>query len=158
MPRAARPRGWLRRRGPRSRALVGASRRNLVFTSGGTEANALALTPGLRRASGPPVDRLLVSAIEHASVLSGGRFPAEAIQTRRRHRAGLLDLDRLRALLAEGPPALVSMMLANNETGAIQPVREAADIVHQAGGLLHVDAIQALGKIPFDINALGADL
>src|ERR1700726_5080136 len=60
-------------------AAVGALPRNVVFTSGGTEANALALTPGLRRGSGLPVERLLVSAIEHASVLSGGRFPAQAI-------------------------------------------------------------------------------
>jgi cysteine desulfurase len=137
---------------------VGASPRNLVFTSGGTEANALALTPGLRRGSGPPVLRLLVSAIEHASVLSGGRFPAEAIEQVGVSRSGLLDLAHLRALLAVGPPALVSVMLANNETGAIQPVNEAAEIVHEAGGLLHVDAIQAFGKIAFNINALGADL
>lgn len=137
---------------------VGASPRNLVFTSGGTEANALALTPGLRRGSGTPVERLLVSAIEHASVLSGGRFAAEAIEQVGVIRAGLLDLDRLRAMLAGGAPALVSVMLANNETGALQPVGEAAEIVHQAGGLLHVDTIQAFGKIPFDINDLGADL
>ncbi|MFH1344827.1 MAG: cysteine desulfurase family protein [Pseudomonadota bacterium] len=137
---------------------VGASPRDLVFTSGGTEANALALTPGLRRGSGLPVERLLVSAIEHASVLSGGRFPTEAIERVGVTPSGLLDLDRLRATLAGGPPALVSVMLANNETGAIQPINEAAEIVHQASGLLHVDAIQALGKIPFDINSLGADL
>ncbi|MDO8399749.1 MAG: cysteine desulfurase family protein [Bradyrhizobium sp.] len=137
---------------------VGASPRNLVFTSGGTEANALALTPGLRRGAGLPAQRLLVSAIEHASVLSGGRFPAEAIEQVGVTRSGQLDLNHLRALLAGGPPALVSVMLANNETGALQPVNEAAEIVHQAGGLLHVDAIQAFGKIPFDINALDADL
>ncbi len=137
---------------------VGASPGNLVFTSGGTEANALALTPGLRRGSGYQVQRLLVSAIEHASVLSGGRFPAEAIEQVGVTRSGVLDLDRLRAMLAGGAPALVSLMLANNETGAIQPVNEAAEMIHQAGGLLHVDAIQALGKIPFDIKALGADL
>jgi cysteine desulfurase len=137
---------------------VGATPGNVVFTSGGTEANALALTPGLRRASGPPVARLLVSAIEHASVLAGGRFPTEAIGTIGVTGAGLLDLDDLRNLLQDGPPALVSVMLANNETGAIQPVAEAAGLVHAAGGLLHVDAIQAFGKIPFDINALMADL
>ena len=73
-------------------------------------------------------------------------------------RSGVLDLDRLRAMLASGPPALVSVMLANNETGAVQPVAEVAEIVHAAGGLLHVDAIQALGKIPIDINAMNADL
>ena len=137
---------------------VGALPRNVVFTSGGTEANALALTPGLRRDSGLPVERLLVSAIEHASVLAGGRFPAQAIGTIGVTGSGLLDLDRLRALLQSGSPALVSVMLANNETGAVQPVAEAAEIVHAAGGLLHVDAIQAFGKIYFDINGLNADL
>jgi cysteine desulfurase len=137
---------------------VGALPRNVVFTSGGTEANALALTPGLRCDSGLPVERLLVSAIEHASVLAGGRFPAQAIGTIGVTGSGVLDLDRLRALLQSGSPALVSVMLANNETGAVQPVAEAAEIVHAAGGLLHVDAIQALGKISFDINGLNADL
>jgi cysteine desulfurase len=137
---------------------MGALPRNVVFTSGGTEANALGLTPGLRRASGPPVKRLVVSEIEHASVLAGGRFPADAISTVGVTRSGQLDLDHLRAALEGGPPALVSVMLANNETGAVQPVMEAAEIAHAAGGLLHVDAIQAFGKIPFDINAIGADL
>src|SRR5258708_22376173 len=137
---------------------VGALARNVIFTSGGTEANALALTPGLRRASGPPVERLVVSAIEHASVLAGGRFPTAATSTLGVTRSGLVDLDCLRTLLESGPPALVSVMLANNETGAIQPVTEVAEIVHAAGGLLHVDAIQAFGKIAFDINTINADL
>jgi len=137
---------------------VGALPRNVIFTSGGTEANALALTPGLRRGAGLPVERLVVSAIEHASVLAGGRFPVEAISTVGVTSSGLLALDRLRATLEGGPPALVSVMLANNETGAVQPVKEAAEIVHSAGGLLHVDAIQAIGKIPFDINTMSADL
>ena len=139
-------------------AAVGALPRNVVFTSGGTEANALALTPGLRRGAGPAVERLLVSAIEHASVLTGGRFPAEAIGRIGVTRAGLLDIGQLRDALASGPPALVSVMAANNETGVIQPVLEVAEIVHAAGGLLHVDAIQAFGKIPFDIKEMGADL
>ena len=137
---------------------VGALPRNVVFTSGGTEANALALTPGLRRTSGLPVQRLVVSAIEHASVLAGGRFTAEPISTVGVSGSGLVRPDRLREALAGGPPALVSIMLANNETGAIQPIAELAEIVHAAGGLLHVDAIQALGKIPFNINMLNADL
>src|SRR6202041_3072458 len=137
---------------------VGALPRNVVFTSGGTEANALALTPGLRRGSGFPVKRLLVSAIEHVSVLAGGRFPVETVGTVGVTSAGLFDLDRLRAMLEGGPPALVSVMLANNETGAIQPVTEAAEIVHAAGGLLHVDAVQAFGKIQFEMSGLGADL
>ena len=137
---------------------VGALPRNVTFTSGGTEANALALSPGLRRGSQAPVQRLLVSAVEHASVLAGGRFCSEAIGTVGVSGSGLVDLDRLRGQLAEGPLALVSVMLANNETGAVQPIAEVAGIVHAAGGLLHVDAIQGLGKIPFDINAMGADL
>jgi cysteine desulfurase len=137
---------------------IGALPRNVIFASGGTEANALALTPGLRRGSGLPAGRLLVSAIEHASVLSGGRFPAQATGAVGVTRAGLLDLDRLRAMLDGGPPALVSVMLANNETGAVQPVAEAGEMVHAAGGLLHVDAIQAFGKISCDINMMNADL
>src|SRR5271168_3713213 len=118
---------------------VGGLARDVVFTSGGTEANALALMPGLRRGSGPAVERLLVSAVEHASVLSGGRFSIDAMGTVGVTRCGVLDLDQLRTALAAGPPALVSLMLANNETGALQPVAEAADLVHSSGGLLHVD-------------------
>jgi len=137
---------------------LGALPRNVVFTSTGTEANALALSPGLRGPSGGPVERLLVSAIEHASVLAGGRFPTDKIGQIRVTRSGVIDLDHLKALLDDGPPALVSIMAANNETGAMQPVTDVAGIVHGAGGLLHVDAIQALGKIPFDIKVIGADL
>jgi cysteine desulfurase len=137
---------------------LAAQPRDVVFTSGGTEANALALTPGLRRGSGLPVERLAISAIEHTSVLAGGRFSASAISAVGVTRSGLLDLDRLRATLEGGPPTLVSVMLANNETGALQPVKEAGEIVHAAGGLLHVDAIQAFGKIPFDINKIKADI
>ncbi|MBR1275100.1 cysteine desulfurase family protein [Bradyrhizobium sp. AUGA SZCCT0283] len=139
-------------------AAVGARPQDVVFTSGGTEANVLALTPGLRRGAGEPVRRLLVSAIEHASVLSGGRFSPEAIGAIQVTGSGLVNVDHLRRLLAVGQPALVSVMLANNETGALQPAGEVADIVHEAGGLLHVDAIQALGKIPFDIKLMKADL
>jgi cysteine desulfurase len=138
-------------------AAVGADPANLIFTSGGTEANALALTPGLRHGKGPAVERLLVSAIEHASVLAGGRFAPEAIASVAVTPAGVVDLDHLRAQL-DGPPALVSIMLANNETGAIQPVAEAARLVHDAGGLLHVDAVQALGRIAFGLASTGADL
>jgi cysteine desulfurase len=137
---------------------VGALPRNVVFTSAGTEANALALSPGLRGPSGGPVQRLLVSAIEHASVLAGGRFPSDAVSQIQVTGSGVVDLDHLKRLLGSGPPALVSIMAANNETGALQPVAEAAGVVHEAGGLLHVDAIQALGKISFDIKAVGADL
>jgi cysteine desulfurase len=139
-------------------AALSARPQDVVFCSGGTEANALALTPGLRRGAGEPVRRLLVSAIEHTSVLAGGRFAAATVAAIKVTGSGLIDLDHLRALLADGPPALVSVMSANNETGAIQPIAEVAPIVHEAGGLLHVDAIQALGKIPLDIKLMQADL
>jgi len=82
---------------------IGAVPRNVVFTSGGTEANALALTPGLRRDPGLAVERLLVSAVEHASVLAGGRFPTESIGTIGVTSSGLLDLNHLRAMLEGGP-------------------------------------------------------
>jgi cysteine desulfurase len=137
---------------------VGALPRNVVFTSAGTEANALALIPGLRSAAGQPVERLLISAIEHASVLAGGRFAAEAIGKIRVSRSGVVDLEHLRGLLAAGPPVLVSIMAANNETGALQPLPEAAALVHAAGGLLHVDAIQAFGKIALSLKDMAADL
>ncbi|MBR2117440.1 MAG: cysteine desulfurase [Afipia sp.] len=139
-------------------AAIGADPRNVVFTSGGTEANALALTPGLRKGSGEPVQRLIVSAIEHPSVLAGGRFAQGAIEIAPVLPSGVIDLESLAAVLASGPPALVSVMLANNETGAIQPISQVAALVHEAGGVLHVDAVQAFLKIPINIKALGADI
>ncbi|MCL2715426.1 MAG: cysteine desulfurase [Alphaproteobacteria bacterium] len=135
---------------------LGARPHGVIFTSSGTEANALALTPQQGRKG--QVSRLLVSAIEHASVLAGGRFPAEAVSRIPVNACGIIDLDALAELLAAGPPALVSIMAANNETGAIQPISAAARLVHDQGGLLHVDAIQAFGRIPYDINVAGADL
>jgi cysteine desulfurase len=137
---------------------VGAVPRNVVFTSGGTEANTLALSPALHTGSSAPLQRLLISAVEHPSVMAGGRFAPEAIGKIAVSSSGVVDLGDLRTRLAAGPPALVSIMAANNETGALQPIHEAAQIVHEAGGLLHVDAIQALGKIPLDIKGIGADL
>jgi cysteine desulfurase len=135
---------------------LGTVARRVVLTSGGTEANVLALSPGLKAPAGT-AERLLVSAIEHASVLAGGRFAPSAVQIIPVDSSGVVDLGRLEALLAGGPPALVSVMAANNETGALQPVSQVAEIVRRAGGLLHVDAIQAFGKIPLDINGIGAD-
>jgi cysteine desulfurase len=137
---------------------VGASARNVVFTSGGTEANSLALTPGFWRNSGLPIKRLVAAAIEHASVLTGGRFPKATMELLGVGKSGVVDVRHLREILTDGPPALVSVMSANNETGALQPVAEVADIVHGAGGLLHVDAVQAFGKISFDLKEMKADL
>lgn len=142
-------------------ALVGAAPQQVVFTGGGTEANALALSPALRPAGtkgSEPFQRLVLSAIEHPSVMSGGRFPHDAVVQVPVTEIGTIDLGALDAVLAKGPRALVSVMLANNETGVVQPISEVAARVHQHGGLLHVDAVQAAGKIPVDIKALGADL
>jgi len=126
----------------------------VVFTSGGTEADALAVHAlGSGR-------RLIIGATEHDAVreaalgtttsatLGATVLPVDA--------DGVADLDALRALLA-GPPALVCLMLANNETGTLQPVAEAAALCRAAGALLHVDAAQAIGRIEVDFAALGAD-
>ena len=146
-------RHWIEQAREEVAALVGAAPRNVEFTSGGTEANMLALVPMA------PRDRLLVSAIEHPSILAGGRFPAETVERLPVTAAGELDLAALeRRMAALGGHALVSLMLANNETGVVQPVSQAASVVHAAGGTLHVDAVQAAGRIPCDINVLGADL
>jgi cysteine desulfurase len=138
-------------------ALVGAEPRNVTFTSGGTEANALALTPALE-AGGErmPRDRLFVSAVEHPSVRAGGRF-AEVAELPV-DGEGRVRLDALAQQLSHAHRPLVSVMLANNETGVIQPIAEIAAIVHAANGLLHVDAVQGPGRIACDIAALGADL
>ena len=142
-------------------ALLGADARNVIFTSGGTEANALALTRAIERARrGATLARLLVSAIEHPSVRNGGRFAQDSVEEIAVTGDGIVDLADLERRLA-GPgrgPALVSIMHANNETGVLQPIAAAADLVHAAGGLLHVDAVQTAGRIPCDIKALKADL
>jgi cysteine desulfurase len=137
---------------------VGADEGAVIFTSGATEANTIALQPDLAGRRAGPLRRLIVSAIEHVSVLAGGRFDRSAIEFAPVTSDGAIDLDALRMMLDGKPPALVSVLLANNETGVIQPVRAVADFVHAAGGLLHVDAVQGLGKIPIDIVALGADM
>ena len=143
-------------------ALVGAEARNVIFTSGGTEANALALNPAIVcPGHNGPVARLLVSAIEHPSVRSGGRFAQESVEEIAVTLEGvvdLADLDRRLTAPENRRPVLVSIMHANNETGALQPIVAAADLVHAAGGLLHVDAVQTAGRILCDIKQLKADL
>jgi cysteine desulfurase len=145
-------------------ALVGAQSRNVVFTSGGTEANAMALSPfmGIGQAS-EPRDCLVISAIEHPSVLAGGRFPPDAIERVPVTADGRLDLPALGRVLSDlarrdRKRPLVSVMLANNETGVLQPVSQAAALAHAAGALLHVDAVQGPGRSVCDINDLEADL
>ncbi len=140
-------------------ALVGARSGDVFFTSSGTEANMLALTPAIEVAGDKrPRSKLLLSAIEHVSVRTGGRFTRDAVEDVPVDAHGRLDLAALGNAVAQSPRPLVSLMLANNETGVIQPVAEAAAIVHAAGGLFHVDAVQAAGRIDCDIAALGVDL
>jgi cysteine desulfurase len=141
-------------------AAVGAEPRNVIFTSGGSEANAFALSPSIEH-GGACCDVTIASDIEHVSVLAGDdRLPVERFGAGRDGVASIGDLrDALAAATAHGGRSpLVALMGANNETGVIQPVREAADLAHAAGGLLHADAVQALGKISLDIKDLGADL
>ena len=138
-------------------ALVGAAPANLVFTSGGAEANNLVIDSAVAAGA----RRLVVSAIEHATVLEAAKASGVAVELLPVTRDGVADLGWLGERLArwdaaDGRP-FVALMLANNETGVIQPVIEAAQLVRAADGWLHVDAIQALGKMPVDMAALGAD-
>ena len=139
--------------------LVGAEAKNVTFTSGATEANMLALTPAIEIGGRKSLrDRLFISAIEHPSVRSGGRFPADAVEELPVTGAGVVDLHALRSAIARAERPFVSVMLANNETGVIQPIADIAAIVHAANGVLHVDAVQGPGRIACRIGELGADL
>jgi cysteine desulfurase len=139
--------------------LMGADTKNVILTSGATEANMLALTPALEIAGRKePRDRLFVSAIEHVSVRSGGRFAAGSIEELPVTSDGILDLAAFKEAIGKAARPMVSVMLANNETGVIQPIAQIAEIVHAASGVLHVDAVQGLGRIDCEITQLGADL
>jgi cysteine desulfurase len=144
-------------------ARVGAEPRNVIFASSGSEANALALSPAIETPDAKGCfRRLLMSAIEHPSVRAGHRFQSSDVEDIAVTAEGIVDLDalerRLATLAAEGIRPLVSVMHANNENGVIQPVATVAAMVHRAGGLLHVDAVQSVRCIVCDINALEADL
>jgi cysteine desulfurase len=131
---------------------LGVLPRSVVFTSGGTEANALAL-----RGSG--AERLIVSAVEHASVRAAAEQSGRAVDQLTVDSDGIVDLACLARSLAAGRKnALVSLMLANNETGAIQPVAEAAELTHRHGAIIHCDAAQAVGRMRVDWQGLGVDL
>lgn len=139
---------------------IGARAQDLVFTSGGTEANALALNGIVAQLEGKCT--LLVSAIEHEAVTKNAGYAGVAVETAYVTKDGRLDLDWLKSRLADwnveadGKPVL-ALMMANNETGVIQPVAEAAAMVREAGGLTHCDAVQGLGKVMVNVNLLGVD-
>ena len=138
-------------------ALIVAPPQTVIFTAGGTEANALAILSAVATGS----RRLIVSTIEHDSVLETAKASDAAVEYLPVTASGVADLAWLRDRLAawdegDGRP-FVALMLANNETGVIQPVAEAAELVRAANGWLHVDAIQAAGKMAVDSRAIGAD-
>jgi cysteine desulfurase len=129
-------------------ALVGAAPDGVVFTSGGTEANHLALLGSGR-------ERVLVSAVEHGSVLQA-TAAAEIVAV---DSHGIVDVAALQGQLGADPrPALISVMFANNETGVIQPAADIAAVARAHGALFHCDAVQAAGKLPLAVAETGADL
>jgi cysteine desulfurase len=125
---------------------VGAKPAEILFVSGGSEANNLAL-------KGADRTRILASAIEHDSVLAAAKVQLIPVD-----REGIVDLTAVdRMLSTDRTPALLSVMLANNETGAIQPIAEVVRVAHAHGALVHCDAVQALGRIALDLHALDVD-
>jgi cysteine desulfurase len=139
--------------------LVGARPEDVIFTSGGTEANAAALRPGaLRNEAGREAARLVVSATEHASVVGGHGFGPDRVRSVAAGHDGRIDLGDLSQALAEAEePALVSVQAANNETGVVQPLAEVAERVRACGAILHSDLVQAAGRMPLDISLLRLD-
>lgn len=140
---------------------IGGVRRGVIFTSGATEAASLALSPGLRRESdASPIDVLLIGAGEHLCVMRGHRFPRDAVETVPLTREGTISLEALAAALARRADARVMLALqaVNNETGVIQPVAEAAALVHAAKGVVVCDAVQSLGRLETTFATTDADI
>lgn len=139
-------------------ALLSATPAEIVFTSGGTEADNLALR-GLAGAAREPRRKILYSAVEHHAVLNTARalaeegWPVAAVRVREN---GLLDLEDLDSKL-DDQTAVVAVMLANNETGAVQPLAEVVRLAHERGALVHCDGVQAAGKLPVDVRELPVD-
>jgi cysteine desulfurase len=140
-------------------ALIGAGSKDVIFTSGATEANNLAIK-GAAKARHADRDHLVTVATEHKAVLDpmarlaheGWRVTVLPVAA-----SGLLDLAALQEAVTERT-ALVSVMAANNEIGVLQPIKEAAALAHAKGAWFHTDAVQAAGRVPFDVEALDVDL
>ena len=140
-------------------ALINGSAAEIVFTSGGTEANNLAIL-GLTRASAAAGKHVVTCAIEHPAVLSPAKqLSAEGVEVTclRVGPSGIVSPEDIRRAMRP-ETVLVSIMHANNELGTLQPVGEIAQIAHETGAALHVDGVQALGKVPVDVVGLGVDL
>jgi cysteine desulfurase len=139
--------------------LIGATPSEIVFTGSGTEADNMALR-GAAGTARPPRLGVVHAAIEHHAVVNTGKALAEEgvpVVSVRARADGLVDLDDLETKVGD-TTALVAVMLANNETGSIQPLAEVVRIAHGRGALVHCDAVQAAGKIPIDVRALDVDL
>ena len=142
---------------------ISASGKDIIFTSGGTEANRLALIGAARQIAAkegkPPA--IIYAGFEHAAVLENLPDTGASLFEVCVRSNGIVDLDhlaeRVRHVSDEGFTPLVTLMLANNETGVIQPVSEAAALAREAKGYIHCDAVQALGKIPVNVALLGVD-
>src|SRR5262245_24730750 len=138
--------------------LIGASPAEIVFTGSGTEADNMALR-GMAALAAGERRTVLHTAVEHHAIVHTGRALAEEgwpVQTVRVGSDGVVDMDDLRAKLDERT-AVVAVMLANNETGVVQPVAEVARLARAKGALVHCDGVQAAGKIPLDVRALDVD-
>jgi cysteine desulfurase len=143
-------------------ALVNAKPEHVVFTSGATEAASTLLTPDWQMGRGAVrMSHLYVCAADHPCLLNGGRFAAGNISRIGVKTDGIVDLDQLAAALAAHDKAsglpLVAIHAANNETGVIQPIEKVAEIVKAAGGILILDAVQAVGRVPLDMSKPCAD-
>ncbi|MBV1707493.1 MAG: cysteine desulfurase [Hyphomicrobiales bacterium] len=138
--------------------LCGARHDGVVFTSGATEALATALRPAWSVNAAPVTfGALIIGATEHACVMQGHGFAPGKLRVAPVHRNGQIDRAALQALLSQTGPAVVAIQLANNETGILQDMPEIAALVHQAGGVLVCDGVQAAGRIDMDMAALGID-
>jgi cysteine desulfurase len=140
-------------------ALIGAGPSEIVFTGSGTEADNTALR-GVAGTTREPRRKIVHTAVEHHAVIHTAKALAEegwAVETARVGQDGVVDLESLRDRV-DDRTALVSVMLANNETGVVQPVPEVVKIAREKGALVHCDAVQAAGKLPIDVVALGVDL
>ncbi|MGE7370955.1 cysteine desulfurase family protein [Neorhizobium sp. NPDC001467] len=143
-------------------SLARAEPAHVIFTSGATEAANHVLTPDFRMGRAPlTIGALYVSAIEHPAVREGGRFAADKVREIPVTGSGIVDLAALQAMLCahdhETGLPMVAVMLVNNETGIVQPVADVAKLAHAHGGLMVVDAVQAAGRLPLDIDALDTD-
>jgi cysteine desulfurase len=144
-------------------SLIGSKRHEIIFTSGGTESNNLAIKgiAELVRKTNPEKNCIITSAIEHESILEAFSdlekkgFDVSYLSVTREAK---IETSALKRTIIADRTALVSIMYSNNEVGTIQPIRELATITHQKGGLFHTDAVQAVGKMPIDVKQLEVDL